>query len=81
MSYHLHKINKGVYQEVSKITEEYEEFIDSINQNNKIMALCELSDMIGAIEGYVKKEYNLKLKDLIIMKNATKRAFKTGRRI
>ena len=37
------------------------------------MVLCELSDMIGAIEGYIKR-YNITLDQLIEMKNLTKTA-------
>lgn len=43
------------------------------------MVLQELSDMLGAIEAYVAK-YNITLIDLIIMKDATKRAFESGHR-
>ena len=80
MGYHIRKIPKGVLGQPSKITEEYLEFIDSIEQDNIIMALCELSDLIGAIESYTEKNYNLSITDLLTMKNATKRAFETGRR-
>lgn len=43
------------------------------------MVLAELSDLLGAIESYVSK-YNISLEDLFIMKDATKRAFQSGRR-
>jgi hypothetical protein len=78
--YHINKIDKGVIGEISKIREEFEEFIDAIQQYNKIMALVELSDLIGAIEAYTKKHHNITLDDLNIMKNATKRAFESGER-
>lgn len=77
--YHKKQINKGVLGGSSKITEEYEEFIDSIEQNNPIMSILELADLIGAIEAYAAK-YNYNLGDLIQMKDATKRAFETGHR-
>lgn len=77
--YHLKKIYKGTLGDASKIQEEYEEFMDALEQENKIMAIQELSDLIGAIELYVEN-YNLTLKDLIIMRDATKRAFEDGRR-
>lgn len=41
MGYHIKKIKKGVYGELSKITEEYEELLDAIDQNAKIMAANE----------------------------------------
>jgi hypothetical protein len=79
--YHSRQINRGVYGRPSKIKEEYEEFEDSIDQGNKIMALIELSDMIGAIEGYLETNYKgLTLNDLIVMSQATRRAFETGDR-
>lgn len=77
--YHRREIPKGKFGEISKINEEYLEFQDALDQNNPIMVLCELSDMIGAIEAYVKK-YNISLEQLIAMKDATKSAFQTGYR-
>lgn len=79
MTYHQNDIKKGVIGEVTKITEEYEEFIDSVNQNCIIMQLIELSDLLGAIEAYTEK-YNITLHDLIKMKEITKRVFLSGRR-
>lgn len=80
MSYHKRVIEKGVLGEPSKIKEEFEEFMDCVDQDNTLMGLFELSDMIGAIESYVKK-YNLTLDDIIKMKNATANAFESGRRV
>jgi hypothetical protein len=77
--YHKKIIQKGVLGEPSKIREEFEEFMDSIEQDNPVMALIELSDLIGAIEAYAEKN-NITLEHLINMKNATKRAFETGHR-
>lgn len=79
MSYHLTEIKRGVFGEPSKITEEYQEFIDAINQENPIMALQELADMLGAIEGYAAK-YNITLEHLITMKDVTKYVFEIGYR-
>jgi len=50
--YHLREIKKGELGQFSKIEEEFEEFLDAIEQKNPIMALVELSDMMGAIEHY-----------------------------
>lgn len=72
-------IPRGVFGEPSKIQEEFLEFKDAIEQNNKIMALVELADLIGAIEGYVNKS-GITLDDLVAMKDATKRAFEDGTR-
>lgn len=79
MSYHLKTIDKGVLGEFSKIEEEYLELEDAVEQQNNILILCELCDLIGAIEVYAAK-YNLTLEDLIKMKNATKNAFLSGHR-
>jgi hypothetical protein len=79
MSYHLIDIPKGVYGEFSKIEEEFLELKDALTQENPIMALCELSDLIGAIEAYATK-YNVTLDDLLRMKGATTRAFQSGAR-
>lgn len=79
MSYHLNEIPKGQIGDFSKIKEEFLEAADALEQGNPLMALIELSDLIGAIELYAKK-YNMSLDDLIKMKDATKRAFESGRR-
>ena len=76
--YHLRDIPRGAFGEVSKITEEYEEFLESLEQKNPIMAMVELSDLIGAIEGYAEKHFKISLEDILALKNATQRAFKSG---
>lgn len=77
--YHKTKIDKGVLGEFSKIREEFEELADAINQENKIMAMCELADLYGAIESYAKS-FGLAMSDLEIMAKATRRAFENGDR-
>lgn len=77
--YHTKHIEKGVFGEPSKIAEEFFEFEDAIAQRNVLMALQELSDMLGAIEAFASR-YNMTLIDLINMKEATKRAFESGHR-
>jgi phosphoribosyl-ATP pyrophosphohydrolase len=79
MGYHKNKIEKGKLGEFSKIKEEFLEAQDAFEQDNKIMLLLELSDMLGAIEDFLKK-YNINIDDLIKMKNATQSAFKDGTR-
>jgi hypothetical protein len=79
MSYHLAEIERGVFGEFSKIEEEFLEAKDALAQENPVMVLQELSDMLGAIEAYTAR-YNITLIDLIIMKDATKRAFESGHR-
>lgn len=82
MGYHLRQIEKGTFGEVSKIEEELEELKESLEQNNPIMALCELSDMYGAIRGYLEKHHpDITMKDIETMSDATKRAFESGSRL
>ncbi len=59
MGYHNTEIEKGVLGQVSKITEEYKEFMDAVEQDNSIMELIELSDLLGAIESYTEYFYNI----------------------
>ncbi len=81
MGYHLKEIKRGRYGEVSKIEEELNELKDALDQGNRIMELVELSDMIGAIRGYLNSYHpDFTLTDLIIMADATERAFKDGTR-
>lgn len=79
--YHTTKIPKGIFGDASKIIEEYHEWFDGFNQGAKVLELVELADLLGAIEGYVKKQYSLCLQDIIQMKNLTERAFTDGTRI
>ena len=79
MGYHKIKIKKCVLGKFSKIKEEFEELQDAHKQQNKVLEICELCDMIGAIEAY-SQSFGLELKDLIQMKDATKSAFKEGKR-
>jgi len=78
MSYHLREIPRGTFGSHSKITEEYHEFMDAVEQQSPVLQLVELSDLIGAIEAYAEGTWNITLLELIMMKNATKRAFTSG---
>lgn len=80
MGYHKNEIPRGKFGEFSKIKEEFLEAEDAFEQDNKLMLLLELSDLIGAIEGYCDK-YNLDLEDILKMKESTKSAFSDGTRI
>lgn len=79
--YHTKHIDKGILGEFSKIYEEVLEMEDAIEQNNKIMVLNELTDIYGAIESYLEKHHpDISMNDLSVMSEATKNAFKSGRR-
>lgn len=80
MSYHIRPIiTQGVYGETSKIREELEELEEALDQENHILALCELADLYGAMEGVANK-LGVTMLDLLKMSNATSRAFESGAR-
>ena len=79
MGYHKIEIPKGELGEFSKIEEEFLELKDAHDQKHNILQICELADLIGAIEAYGKK-WNLTLEDIIQMKQSTKEAFENGDR-
>ena len=79
--YHLKEIHRGELGEPSKIKEELDEFIDAIEQQCSIMALIELSDLIGAIKMYLERYHpSITVDDLQIMSGITRRAFESGHR-
>lgn len=79
--YHLTKIARGEFGEVSKIVEEAAELADADRQGVKIMALVELSDLIGAIDGYLARHHpSVTFDDLKAMSHVTQRAFSNGHR-
>ena len=52
---------------------------DAYEQDNKLLILCELSDLIGAIELYVHK-FNLRIEDIKQFSDSTSEALKKGKR-
>lgn len=78
--YHKNKINRGEIGELSKIQEELEELKDAIDQDCKIMAMLELSDLYGAIELFAQKHYGITMDDIKRMSEITQRAFISGAR-
>lgn len=79
MAYHKNKIEKGEFGEFSKIKEEFQELEDAVDQDCKVLIICELTDLVGSIEAYAKK-YNLTIIDLIKFSNKTKQAFEEDKR-
>lgn len=79
MGYHKREIEKGQIGEFSKIREEFEELTDAEEQKCKGLIICELCDLVGAIEEYAKK-YGMTLEDLKQFSDLTKLAFKEGSR-
>jgi hypothetical protein len=79
MGYHTKEIPKGALGEFSKIEEEFLELKDAHGQKNDVLQICELCDLLGAMEAYARK-WNLSLDDLRKMKDATESAFQEGSR-
>ena len=79
--YHNKSIKRGQFGEFSKIQEEFQELEDAIEQDAKIMALCEIADLYGAIEAFITKHYNMTMDDVIKMNELTKQAFNDGTRV
>lgn len=81
IGYHIAEIPKGKFGESSKILEEVRELIDAEGQGIRVMQLCELSDIIGAIVGYLDIHFpDMSISDLMSMASVTERAFKAGAR-
>ena len=80
--YHTRYIEKGELGCFSKIREEFEELLDAYEQGDKIMQLCELSDLVGAIGHYAETLSGgcIDLQELISFNEKTERAFKAGKR-
>lgn len=79
MGYHKNEIKKGVIGEFSKIEEEFLELKDAVEQEDSILSICELSDLYGAIEEYIKR-WNMNMETLKSFSDKTKSAFKEGKR-
>ena len=79
MGYHKKEIKKGIVGEFSKIEEEFDELKDANDQGDVILQLCELCDLMGAIEAYIAK-YNLTIEDLKKFSDKTRQSFKEGLR-
>ena len=79
--YHISPIPKGKLGQSSKILEEVLELIDAEKQGCMLMALLELSDIIGAMRAYLAAHARgLTFDDLAKMSDITKRAFDNGHR-
>ncbi len=80
MGYHKTEIKKGEYGEFSKIREEFEELTDAVEQNAKILQLCEIADLLGAIEAYTLNKFGFTMEDMLFFSNQTKEAFQENKR-
>ena len=80
MGYHKKEIPKGELGKFSKIKEEFLELEDAAEQGDPILELCELSDLIGAIEAYLEPR-GISIEDLKRFSDKTKQAFREKKRI
>lgn len=80
MGYHQRQILKGKLGEFSKIREEFDELADAVEQQDSVLTICELTDLIGAIEQFAYPKYNLTIEDLVKFSRKTKQAFEEGKR-
>jgi plasmid replication initiation protein len=55
----LTTIEDGEYGELSKITEEYYELVDAIEQKNKVLTFIEACDLADAALKYQFKQFNV----------------------
>lgn len=79
IGYHHKKIYKGELGKPSKIQEELDELNDALEYGNKILALCEVADLYGALEA-VAESLGVTMLEVKRMADATKRAFQVGER-
>lgn len=77
--YHAKEIQKGKLGEISKIREELLELEDAHDQGVRVLCLCEVSDLVGAIDAYLEKYFpGFALMDVVQMANLTRKAFEDG---
>lgn len=79
MGYHKVSIEKGILGDFSKIREEFQELQDAHEQKCKILIMCELTDLFGAIEEYAIG-LGVTIDDLRQFSDMTKSAFREGKR-
>jgi hypothetical protein len=76
--YHTQFIERGEYGQFSKIREEFEELKDAWEtQENKVLAICELCDLYGAIEAFAQESLNMSMDDIIQFSDLTKEVYST----
>ena len=81
MGYHITEIQRGVLGTSSKIQEELDELKDGEAQGARLLILCELADLVGAIDYHLKINFpGWKMSDLKQMADLTQSAFKEGER-
>lgn len=80
MGYHKREIPKGTYGHFSKVEEEWEELRDAQEQGAAILELVEITDLYGALAGYVEQRFGMTMEDVRKMAEMTRESFKEGKR-
>lgn len=68
MDFSFHKrpiVPEGVLGEFSKIEEEVDEMREALEQKNRVLVLIEMLDLLGAVDLYAQKQYNLTLREMV----------------
>jgi phosphoribosyl-ATP pyrophosphohydrolase len=80
--YHIDIIPKEPIGTAEKVMEEALELVDACKQANPVMALVEMSDLLGAVQLLLESKFGgaLSVSDLITMAKTTRRAFESNRR-
>ena len=73
-AFHNTYILRHAYNTGEKIIEEALEFEDALQQSNPMLSLYELTDLLGAIDGYTQSHYNLSIDDLLKFSNQVRLA-------
>ncbi len=80
MGYHTRQFARGEYGEFSKVEEEWEELLDARKQDARILEICEIADLYGALKGYVERKFGMTIEDVAKMSKMTSDAFIEGSR-
>lgn len=75
--YHTIFIEKGEYGEFSKVKEEFDELKDAFeNRKSNVLAICELSDLYGAMEAFAEKTLHISMSEVVKFAELTKEVYK-----
>lgn len=79
--YHTQFIAKGEYGKFSKVKEEFDELKDAWeNRESKVLTICELCDLYGAMEEFAKETLNISMDEIIKFSNLTKEVYQSRTR-
>lgn len=74
--YHTQFIVKGEYGKFSKVKEEFDELKDAWeNRESKVLTICELSDLYGAMEAFANECLNISMDEIVKFSDLTKEVY------